>query len=167
MEEIDSFIKKELKDRCSSLPRFEDGRIDYTHAHTCLVMTVFLEHNGYFLLMKRSDKVGSYTGKWNAIAGYIDEEKPLKQKVLEEVEEETKIKEEAISIISPGKVYQANDSKLGKTWIVHPVHVLLKERPNIVLDWEHTDYKWVTPKEFEKLDTVPHFGKSFENAIRE
>ena len=52
----------------------------------------FVRYNDEILLLKRSDKVWTYKGKWNVVAGYLDEIKPLREKALEELREKPKIK---------------------------------------------------------------------------
>ena len=67
------------------LPKFEDGRIDYTSSKKAPILLCFVKFQEKILLVKRSNKVGNYQGKWNVVAGFIDEPKPLKEKVLEEL----------------------------------------------------------------------------------
>ncbi len=85
------------------LPKFSDGRIDYTNSDTAPVVSIFVKHGDEILLLKRSDKVNTHKGKWNNIGGYIDELKPIKQKALEELNEETGINEKMIASIKMEK----------------------------------------------------------------
>lgn len=62
------------------LPHFPDGRIDYSHASKAPVVIIFVKHKGKILLLKRSSKVRAYKGKWQVVAGYLDEVKPLREK---------------------------------------------------------------------------------------
>jgi isopentenyldiphosphate isomerase len=160
-EEIFKVIKKFDKE----LPKFSDGRIDYSKSNAAPVMTVFVKYKTKILLLKRSEKVGTYQSKWNTVAGYLDELKPIKKKILEELKEELGIKQNKIRSIHFGKAYNSVDRKINKTWLIHPVLVELKEKPKIKLNWEHTEYQWLKPKETEKFDTVPKFDKSLKNAF--
>ena len=81
-------IIKEFSER---LPKFSDGRIDYSNSNIAPVIIVFIKYKNKILLLKRSDKVRIYQGKWNTVAGYLDEIKPIQEKALEEIQEETKI----------------------------------------------------------------------------
>lgn len=83
-------VEKLLK-RYNNLPRFSDGRIDYSKSKSAPVLTCFITFKGKILLLKRSNSVSTYKCKWNTVAGYIDEPKPLQEKILEEVLEETGI----------------------------------------------------------------------------
>ena len=102
----------------------------------------------------------NYKEKWNTIAGYLDELKPVKDKILEEVSEELGINENGILSIKLGESYKFTDNKINKTWIICPVLILLKEKINIKLDWEHTEYKWIEPDEVKNFDTVPNLEES-------
>ena len=147
------------------LPKFEDGRVDYTNSEEAPVITVFVKYKNEILLLKRSNKVGTYKGKWNTIAGYLDEIKPIKEKVLEELREEICVHEEKIKSIKIKEPYRLLDKNLGKTWIIHPVIVELKEKPEIKLDWEHTEYKWIHPKELYNYDTIIDFDRTLKLAL--
>ncbi len=64
-----------------------------------------------------------------------------------------------------GSPYEFFDPDEQKTWLVHPVLVELKQRPKIKLDWEHTDYKWITPDELTTYDTVPKLAESLKRVL--
>lgn len=154
---IESFAKK--------LPLFPDGRINYTHSDTAPVITVFVNFKGRILLLKRSDKVLTYKGKWNTVAGYLDEIRPIKEKVYEELFEELGIKEKDIKSISIGESYNFTDTSAKRSWIVHPVKVDLAYDVKIRLDWEHTEYRWIDPNDIDDFDTVPNAKVSLKKAL--
>ena len=154
---IESFEKK--------LPHFADGRIDYTHSDTAPVITVFISFQEKVLLLKRSDKVLTYKGKWNTVAGYLDELKPIKEKVYEELSEELGIKKTDIKTIRIGESYTFTDTTAKKTWIVHPVNAELLHDTPIRLDWEHTEYRWIDPLDIDQFDTVPNAKVSLKRAL--
>jgi 8-oxo-dGTP pyrophosphatase MutT (NUDIX family) len=167
MKISDEYVKKTIRSFAETLPTFPDGRIDYSHANKAPVITVFIFSNDRMLLLKRSDKVQTYQGKWNAVAGYLDEIKPLKEKINEEIFEETGITKEAIKSYHLGKPYTFTDKERECTWIVHPVKVILKKQQTITLDWEHTEYTWIHPEEIMEYDTVPHLKKSLHLILDE
>lgn len=142
------------------LPHFPDGRIDYSHSVVAPVATVFVKYGGEILLLKRGDKVSTYRGKWNTVAGYLDEVKPLREKVLEELGEEAGIGVELVSSMRFGEPYKSKDDIVGKTWLIYPVLVELSRKPEIKMDWEHTEYRWIRPDEVGEFDTVHDFLKS-------
>lgn len=149
----------------SKLPKFSDGRIDYSNSDAAPVVTVFIKYNGRILLLKRSDKVRTYRGRWNTVAGYLDELKSVREKVLEEMREEVGVKENNILSIYYGEPYKFTDSKINKTWIVHPVLVELRGEPDLMLDWEHTEYKWIRPEEIKQFDIIPRLEKSLKRIL--
>jgi 8-oxo-dGTP pyrophosphatase MutT (NUDIX family) len=122
-------------------------------------------YRGEILLLKRSDEVTTYRGLWNTVAGYLDEARPLSYKVKQELEEELHITPDKIQSMETGEVFEIEDDDIGKTWIVHPVLIQLKERPTIKLDWEHTEYKWIPPETIGEYDVVPDLDKSFNYAL--
>lgn len=147
------------------LPKFPDGRIDYSRSNIAPVITVFIKYQDKILLLKRSNKISNYPGKWNTVSGYLDEVKPIKDKILEELEQELNIQENIISNIKFGKPWKLIDKKINKTWLINPVLVELNKKPPIKLDWEHTDYNWIRPEEMSKFDIVTKLDKSLENAL--
>ena len=158
LETIKKFAKK--------LPRFPDGRIDYSNSDIAPVVTVFVKFKDKILLLKRSDKVRAYQNKWNTVAGYLDELKPVRDKGLEELKEELGIEESDISIIHFGTPYKLTDNEISKMWIVHPVLVELKNKPKIKLDWEHIKYQWIKPEELGNFDVVFNLGESLKKALK-
>ncbi len=147
------------------LPKFNDGRINYANAGKAPVINVFIECGGEILLLKRSDKVRAYQGKWNSLGGYLDEVKPLRQKVLEELQEELGITESMIQSIDFGEPFEFIDSDIKKTWIIHPALAHLKEKPHIKLDWEHTEYRWIKPEELINFETVSKLDQTLKKVL--
>lgn len=156
-------ILKLIQEFAEKLPKFPDGRIDYHNSDTAPVVDVFVKYQDKILILKRSDEVSNYQGKWNCISGYLDELKPIYQKALEELKEELGIAQDNILSMRLGETYSFTDR--GKTFIVHPILVELKNQPLIKLDFEHTEYKWIKPEEFKDLDIVPHTDEGLEKVI--
>ena len=160
LDTIEKFAKK--------LPKFPDGRINYSNSDIAPVIVIFIKYKGKIILLKRSNKVRTYRGKWNTVAGYLDEIKPINEKILQELREELKINKSNISLIRIGTPYTFKDVKVevNKNWIVHPVLIELKKKPDIKLDWEHIKYKWIKPEELKNFDTPPNLSKSFDNVFK-
>jgi len=155
-----------IKNFAARLPKFSDGRINYSNSNIAPVITVFVRYKDKILLLKRSDKVGAYRKKWNTVAGYLDQPKPIFEKALEELKEELGILQKSILQIKVGAPYKFFDSDIKKTWLVNPVLIDLKRKPNIKLDWEHTEYKWIKPGELKMFDTVPKLEESLKRALK-
>lgn len=148
MEEIE-----DLKELTKNLPRFEDGRINYSNSNLAVTVTIFLKHGGEILLLKRSEEVIGGQGKWFTVTGFFDEFKPPSEKAVEEVEEETRIEKSQIENIRSGKVYRLE--KPHKLFFIYPLLAELSNKPEIHLNWEHTDYRWIKPHDIEKFDILP------------
>ena len=117
------------------------------------VVTSFLESDGEILLLRRSEQVGSYQGKWAGVSGYV-ESIPDKQ-ALVEIEEETGLCGEDIKLVKKGEPLVVEDEKLGVRWVVHPYLFHIKDRGKIKIDWEHKETRWIDPKDIDNYQTVP------------
>ncbi|GAH67016.1 unnamed protein product [marine sediment metagenome] len=117
------------------------------------VVTCFLESGGEILILRRSEQVGSYQGKWAGVSGYIDD--TADKQALVEIEEETGLCGEDLRLIKRGKPLATEDEKLNVKWVVHPYLFHIKDRDKIKIDWEHKETKWIDPKEIDNYQTVP------------
>lgn len=158
-------IAEEIRRLYGKLPKFPDGRMDFSGSDTATVVTIFVLHKGRLLLLRRSDKVSSYRGKWHIIGGYLDDLQPLRSKVLEELREEASIAEKDIGSIDVKDVYTYTDASIRKTWITQVVVVHLKSLPEIKIDWEHTEYRWISPGELESYDVIYNLPKIMKMAL--
>lgn len=140
---MDKEIPEIIRDAYKSLPHFKDGRIDYSDAEKAPVVVVFLKYGDEILILKRSDRVGTHQGRWGTVAGYLDELKPVVEKAFEEIEEETGIGREKIAKVLKNGVYEFRSESEDICYTAHLVLAVLKERTDVKLSWEHTDYKWV------------------------
>lgn len=167
MRKVEEDVESLLDRFSKKLPIFSDGRIDYSHADIAPVITIFIVHINKMLLLKRSSKVNTYKEKWNTVAGYLDDtNQSLFEKILEELHEEVRIEKDQISSYGFGSTYQFTDEDNIKTWIVHPSLVTLSKKPVIKLNWEHTEYRWITADELKNFDTVPNLKKSMKRAMK-
>ena len=137
------------------LPRFDDGRINYVSADLIPFVMVFVHHDGQILLLKRSLAVETYKGKWSVVTGFFDEPVPILEKALAEVREELGVIDGDIMSSFAGKPYLQTDPDVNGIWVTCPVTVTLRRKPTIKLDFEHTEYKWVTPEEVKAFETTP------------
>jgi isopentenyldiphosphate isomerase len=165
MNDKEKSIQQLIKSFAEKLPKLDDGRIDYTNSDIAPVLTVFITYNNKILILKRSDKVLTFKGKWNTVAGYLDELKSLNEKIHEELREEVGILPDNIKSYHFGESYKFTDSYSNRTWIIYPILIELINEPEIKLDWEHTEYKWIIPSDIVKYDTVPNAAKSLKRAF--
>ena len=156
-----------LADNAKTLPRFPDGRIDYTSAPMVPVVTCFIRYKDKVLLMKRSSNVHYYRGKWNTVAGHLDEVKLPEKKALDEVKEETGIQKRDIQTVKRATPFYLNDKRIGKRWLIFPVVAELHKKPKVRLNWEHTEYRWIRPGELKRFNYVEKLDKSLKRILKE
>ncbi|MFP4005427.1 MAG: NUDIX domain-containing protein [Candidatus Hadarchaeia archaeon] len=143
-------VPKEVLEARRKLPKFDDGRINYTDAEKAPVVVIFMKYENEILIMKRSQNVGTHPGKWGLVAGYLDELKSVIGKGLEEISEETGIEEDKIEVMErKGKLKWFSD-EAETTYISYILLVKLNDKPEIKLSWEHEDYKWIDIEEADK-----------------
>ncbi len=158
-------IKDILQEFSEKLPKFSDGRIDYSNSDKAPVLTCFVKYQDKILLLKRSGKVRVYKGLWNTVAGYIDELCPVKNKALTELKEELGIAEDMIRQVKQGMPYEFHDKNARKTWIIFPFLVDLKKKPAIKLDWEHTEFKWIKLGQINRYNIVPNLDVTLKKVL--
>jgi 8-oxo-dGTP pyrophosphatase MutT (NUDIX family) len=126
------------------------------------VVTCFLEHKGKIPLFRRSQMVGTYRGRWAGVSGYIEEgNSPLEQALIE-LGEETGLSEGDVELMREGNPLEVIDEELGRKWVVHPFRFCLKSPQKIRIEWEHTELRWIEPKDIVEYETVPHLKETWE-----
>ncbi|MCX6798301.1 MAG: NUDIX domain-containing protein [Candidatus Falkowbacteria bacterium] len=134
------------------------GQIDYTKARWAPVINCVVKYKGKILMVQRSRELNLYPNYWNGISGFLDDKMSLKEKVWAELREETGISKNKITQIRLGEIFDQEEARYQKTWIVHPVFVEVKT-DKIKLDWEAQNYKWLTLREAKRLKLLPGFGR--------
>lgn len=121
------------------------------------VVTCLLEHDGKILLLKRSTLVGTYRGLWGGVAGFVEELEDPYDTALKEISQETSVGLDEITLIKKGDPIEVLDTYEGKRydWVVYPFLFHVQDKTLVRLDWEHEEYRWVSPSEVKKLATVP------------
>lgn len=128
------------------------------------VVTAFLRHQGHILLVKRSQRVGSYQGRWSAISGYLEDATPLQQ-ARREIREETGLSDDSMHLVSVGEVIAIPAPELGKLWQVHPFLFDVDDDRQLRLDWENVEWRWVALEEIADYPTVPKLAEALQTCI--
>lgn len=129
------------------------------------VVTVFLEHGGRILLLKRSSRVRTMKGMWAGISGYLENEDPLVQ-ALKEIREESGLTESQVTLLRSADPLEATDPQLPNiVWIVHP-YLFQSSTQSIKLDWEHDEYIWVLPHDLKNYKTVTKLEEVLEKLLQ-
>ena len=128
------------------------------------VVTCFLESENEILILRRSEQVGSYQGRWAGVSGYID--KTADEQALVEIEEETSLCGEDLKLIKRGKPLPIKDERLGVKWVVHPFLFHIKDRDKIKIDWEHKETRWIKPEDIDSYETVPKLKETLARVYK-
>ena len=97
-------------------------------------------------------------GLWAGISGIIEgNEEPL-QRAKTEMFEETGITEDCLVLFKTAPQMQISSQYANHEWTVFPFLFSVKE-PNIKLNWENSEYKWIYSNEISKYQTVPSLDK--------
>ncbi len=133
-------------------------------ATTRKVVTVFLSHQGKILILKRSQKVGTYQGKWAGISGYLEGDESPAERAVKEIREETGLDSDSVTKKREGIVLRAFDRSDRRLWLVHSF-LFEAQRSDIKLDWEHTETRWIEPRELPALDAVPKLKEGLDRVL--
>jgi isopentenyldiphosphate isomerase len=120
-------VERTVRELYRKLPKFRDGRINYSGSKIAPVVTAYIFNEGKLLLLKRSDKVMHYKSMWDKVSGYLDEIKDPVGKALEEVNEELCIRKYVVEKTSKGKEFSLVDKKEGVRWVIAPILVELSK----------------------------------------
>jgi|ERR1035437_382381 ADP-ribose pyrophosphatase YjhB (NUDIX family) len=137
---------------------------DYTHARSAPVIVIFVKYRDKFLLVKRSDKMLTYQGLWSCLAGFVDDDKTMEDKVKFEINEEIGLPVTDIKSIKKGDTYLFVDKDLDREWIRHLFLVEIGSA-NIKLSWEHSEMVWVTADEAKNYQTTPGFTEDLQKIL--
>ncbi len=123
------------------------------------VVAVVVEWRGKIALLKRSHSLHHDRGRWHCITGYIEPEASPREQALQELLEETGIRDADLVEFKPGAVLSLDDES-GAAWVVHTFTAVTSKR-RLVLDWEHESFRWTIPEKTARfanrvvwLDTV-------------
>ncbi len=96
------------------------------------------------LLIKKSDKVDIYPGRWDLPGGRLNPDETWEQGLAREVQEETGLK---VKLIREVRDWESNKwDTIGKTVFCEYMS------GEVQLSWEHTEYRWIKPVDVLKED---------------
>ena len=123
------------------------------------IVTSFIKDDERLLILKRSNKVKTMKGLWAGVSGIIEnDEEPLKRAKIE-IFEEVGITEEEIKLIKAVKEMKVNSPQYeNHEWEIFPF-LFETKNPEIKLNWENSEFKWINVNELENYETVPNLQK--------
>ena len=123
------------------------------------IVTSFITSNEKFLLLKRSEKVKSMKGLWAGISGIIEKNEEPLQRAKIEIFEELGIKEDQIKLLKTAeRMRVVSPQYKNHEWEIFPF-LFEANNPEIKLNWENSEYKWISADELNNYKTVPNLGK--------
>jgi ADP-ribose pyrophosphatase YjhB (NUDIX family) len=122
----------------SVLPRFSDGRLDYSASPDAAVLDCYVYREQELLVLKRSNPLGGLEKPWHVVSGFLDEARPLCDKAMAEIFEEIG-GQEILSMYALAP-YCSRDSR---KWTVYPVAAEVSAESTIRLNEEHSEFAWV------------------------
>src|SRR5436190_19234639 len=87
-----------------------------THVVTCFLR----RDDGRILIVKRSQRVGSYHAHWAGISGFLEPHVTPDEQAYTEIREETSLQREQVHMLRRGQVVEHIDQGLGRHWFIHP-----------------------------------------------
>ncbi|MDH3451377.1 MAG: NUDIX domain-containing protein [Gammaproteobacteria bacterium] len=128
------------------------------------VVTAFLRHAGKVLLLRRSDNVGSYRGRWAGVSGYLEDATPLAQ-ALREIHEETGLRTDTVHLAARAAPLEVAAPSRAKLWVVHAFLFDVDNPGSVRLDWESAECTWIDPREIGDFKTVPMLGEALQACL--
>jgi 8-oxo-dGTP pyrophosphatase MutT (NUDIX family) len=125
---------------------------------TCFLLKNSPDEGERLLLLRRSDKVGSYRGRWGGISGY--REGDALDDAYREIEEEVGLTAEDVELVRGGPTLPVDDPEGGQLWLVHPFLFNALNSEKIRLDWEHSEMRWVAVQDLHAYETVPQLAET-------
>ena len=123
------------------------------------IVTSFIKNGDKVLILKRSDKVKSMKCLWAGISGIIENnETPLTRAKIE-IFEEAGIREEQIELLKAVQQIKISSPQYkNHEWNIFPF-LFKAKNPEIKLNWENSEFKWIEPNEIKNYKTVPDLEK--------
>src|SRR2546429_2067643 len=124
-----------------------------THVVTCILLRTD-QPETRMLLVRRSQKVGSYHGHWAGISGFVEPNVTPDEQAYTEIREETGLQRDQVRMLRRGVIVEHIDEALGRHFYIHPFLFDVLTPDAIQTDWEATEMRWILPKELRDYETV-------------
>lgn len=105
-----------------------------------------LNSYGQILVLKRTETDRWQPGKWGLPGGGLNRKETYEGAAIREIKEET-----GLNIFEPKVVYVLEEEE------IHVKYFLARNFfGNVVIDWEHNDFKWILPKDLIQEECTPN-----------
>ncbi len=112
------------------------------------------------LLVRRSNRVGTYQGRWAGVSGFA--EAAPDEQVYVELAEEAHLGRGDVTLLRKGEPLTFVDAALDREWTVHPYLFRVADAAKIQTDWETTESRWIAPQDLDQYETVPMLKEAFQ-----
>jgi len=129
------------------------------------IVTAFLTSENEFLILRRSGEVKSMKKLWAGVSGIIEKgEEPLARAKIE-IKEEVGLEDNQIKLLkSASQMKILSPQYNNHMWQVFPF-LFETNSKEIKLNWENSEYKWITIEEIKNYETVPDLEKVLSNLL--
>ena len=117
------------------------------------------------LVVKRSERVGSYNGKWAGISGFVEPGVSPDEQAYTEIREETTLQRDQIRLLRRGTVVEYSDVGLNRHFYIHPFLFEALTPDAIKTDWEAIAMRWIEASELSQYETVPKLLEVYNSAV--
>mgnify|MGYP001602530841 FL=1 len=129
------------------------------------IVTSFIQDEQKLLILRRSNKVKTMKGLWAGISGIIEKNEPPLTRAKIEIYEETGISEDKIRLIKKAAKLRIHSPQYeNHEWEIFPF-LFEAKNPDIKLNWENSEYIWITRDELKNYNTVPSLEKVLQNLL--
>jgi len=129
------------------------------------IVTCFITNEDKILILKRSDKVKSMKGLWAGVSGIIEKDELPLARAKREIFEEVGLHEDQIKLLKSEKEMRIISPQYkNHEWLVFPF-LFGTENQTIKLNWENSDYRWISIDEIKNFETVPSLDKVLLNLL--
>jgi 8-oxo-dGTP diphosphatase len=135
-----------------------------THVVTCFLRRTD-QGEPRILLVRRSQRVGSYNARWAGISGFVEEGVTPDEQAYTEIREETSLQREQVCMRKRGAVVEHEDTAIDRHWYIHPYLFDVLTPGAIQIDWEATEMRWIAPSELSQFETVPKLREAYDSAV--
>ena len=108
---------------------------------------VIIGNDGKILAIRRSDTHPFRPLGWDVPGGDLEFGEDAKKGIRREIKEETGL---SVGDLKVADVFSVSNGR-GEFWVT-VCYSAIALTGKVKLSWEHDDFRWVTPKEFQKLD---------------
>ena len=120
---------------------------------------IIVNSENKILVLRRSDKVDD-TGKWSLAGGAIGHGEEPVASILREVSEETDV-----HVSEPRPFYTHSFVNKENDFVVIIGYWCRANTDQVRLNWEHSEYKWLTKTDALGLDLTPNGRTFIENFL--